>query len=659
MRLFIVILMIFICIGSILGVTQWLNDGISEYIWFTSSSSQDVRQTIRSGIDLYHHSYTDDLLFYGTDRWAVNFIINDMISFPPADSVDVVFFANAISIFMPQSISAVSIALHENVIPQHDIIVTQPGTILFNTTINLIAGWNTIPFETEISITNSWIVLGFPDNITDIGVSASLGGGNHSYFFDRFGPTSGIFRNMRNNGFEADLLFHLVGSFDRPILMIDILDFSVPTFISYNEPFLPSFNIRNNSSISVKDVYVSLSISNSTNNFIRTETVNISSEMPAGQIYSSDMIDFRGIDLPQEFAQYDISIQTGCNNEGHPFLRSSASAITNVFEHKKERSLLEVFTLSSDAFNESLLDFIDTHTESENLDILFYFANSVDPLHTLGAYQRHMQYLHQGFQHTYFNGYLKYSNFSDLDFFTKFNDNYIQSLSDRTFITTHGFDAFLEDEINLVMEYTIMNENTDLLVIRDNDIIFNAAFVQPLTISGRKVKVVTQYITNGIPGFTLNLPKSDSGLKLILSFPVYNINLLSDNSYNDLEVFVWFNRRATKEIYYHDIFSLEDIDFPENINPNISIIPEVFLYPNPIKHTDVLNIDFLNSKEQQNVRISIYNIRGQRIVSRDLYENSLSIDSLNINTSGIYFMRVNWTESGVERSHTRRFMILK
>ena len=670
-----------------MGGRIYLNDNgweaiaTTDYDWntdnkirFSSSSGQDVSeihkkadvermsafQVNSSGQELYHHSYTDDLAFMGTDRWGVNFIIDDMFSFPPADSVNVNFIVDFINVFSPQPVSDVTISLHANAVPQHDVIVTQPGVVLFTMETYLHTGWNSIALTSETPIKNGWIVVGFAGQNTDIPVSASLGGGAHSYFFDRFSPTAGTFRNMRNNGFQADLLFHLVGRFDRDILMIDILDFSVPTFISFTEPFFPSFNIRNNSTLSAKNVYINLSMNNPNAGFSYSETIQVSSEMSAGQIISSEMINFQGVILPQSFAQYQLSIQTGCDREDNLFLGQTVSGYTNVFEHQRDKVLLEVFTLSADSFNERLLSHLENETDSEKLDVLFYFANSIDNLHTWGAYQRHIQYQQQGFQQTYFNGYLRNRNFVDPDFFSKFQENYLLSLSDKTFIKSTGFEAFIEDDVNLFIDIHFINENTNLLSITQNDFILNAAFVQPFTLFDKEIKMLTQYITNGAFGITLNLtPTGETNTDIYLAFPIYNISLLPGNDFNDLEIVVWINRRATKEVYFHEIHSLKDVEFPEHIDPNNPPSPQIRLYPNPVGIGDVLNIDFINSKEQRDINVTVYNIRGQRVVSRNIPEPSFSIDSLNLKVSGVYFMKVSWTENGKEQNLIRRLTLVK
>ena|GEM_PF-2955390 len=609
-----------------------------------------------NGQQLYYHSNTNDLVFYGTNKWAVNFIVNELISFPPTDSVYARFWINEINIYVPQNAFNVIISLHENAVPQHDVPIAQPGHELFSTTTNLSEGWNSIPLGEERSIFNGWVVLEFTNSIPESGVSASFGDGKYSYYYDAFDNHTGLFRNLGNIGFHADFLFTLVGSFDRPIIILEIHDFQVPMDISFDEPFLPLFTIKNNSTISARDVYFNLTLRNAT---VINDSIFVATEMlPGEEIYSKN-IDFNGMTLPHEYAQYQLALSVGGAVQGEQLLlgRSLASYIS-VFEQKKEKGLLEVFAISRETITETVLEHVTTKTNPDSLDVLLYFANSIDPLHTWGAYQRHIQYRHQGFQHTYFNGNLGLNNFSDIHFFEKIQKNYNLSLSDKTFLNSYGFDASVDDDIHLDMWVDLVNQKTTMLSIIGDDIIFNAAFVQPINFNNKQIKMMTQYITNGVAGYAVNFPKGDS-LTLQMSFPLYNIDLLEDNKLNDLEVFVWVQRKATNTIYYHEFFSLSQVDFPTEIPGTKDTVPSLLLYPNPVAHNDVLNINFINSKEQKDLKISVYNIRGQRLVSRDIIDASVPIRSLNLTTSGIYFLKVSWYEDGKQHNQINKLLIVK
>ena len=576
----------------------------AESIWSLPGTKQIVAEIsdfnslkeTRNRQNLYHHSNSDDLLFLGTDRWAVNFNINNMITFSPDDTVSVYFSVNALSIFMPQAAENVTIALHDNLLPQNPVSVTQPGIVLFSTTTSLSSGWNTIPTGEDIPVENCWIVLGFSNFATDIGVSASNGTGNHSYFFDRFNSSSGTFRNMGSNGFQADLLFSLVGSFDIPVIILEFLEYNIPTFVNPEEPFFPSFTIRNNSTISIKDVRINVEVRN-----LKTETIFIISEMSPGQTISSDMVDFEGIELPEGFTQYQVFLQMNCDPQGEKFLERTVSAQINVFEHERKKTLVEIFALSNDPFTSQINEYILNEIDPDTIDVLYHFANSIDGFYTWAAYQRGMQYGHQGFQHVYFNGSLSSRNFTDPAFFDKFNDSYSSSSTDKTFITCNEFIAYVAEEIYLFIDISLFNINTSLLSAFQNDIILNVAILQPVTLNEKNIKIVSQYITNGTMGLSLNFIPSESPIKYEGFIPLYNINLLHGNELNDLELIFWIQRKATNEIFYHDVFSLSTVEFPENIGGEDKV-PEIVLYPNPVKQNDVLNISFLNSKEQKDSR---------------------------------------------------------
>ena len=66
--------------------------------------------------------------------------------------------------------------------------------------------------------------------------------------------------------------------------------------------------------------------------------------------------------------------------------------------------------------------------------------------------------------------------------------------------------------------------------------------------------------------------------------------------------------------------------------------------------TDVVNL-YINSGYEGNATVNIYNITGQKIISKKLYLSSSSTNPINLSTlsSGIYLLNVNFKNSSVFR----------
>ena len=656
-------------------------------IWFEPSTQDYVYQNNRNGFNLYHHSYSDDLLFLGTDRWAVHFDINNILSIPIEEEEEPInFIINAINIFMPETTSNITVSLHEPLIPPTGVTAVQPGTVIFSTTTTLERGWNTISLAQPTTVSQAWIVVDLPNRANDIPVSASWGTGFNSYYFERYNATSGTFRNMNNYGFMADFLFHLVGSFSTDVVMIDIIESNNPTYLNLGQPFIPNLTIRNNSSISTNNIFIDIDIRNiavlsKVENGIRVDDpiidrINISSTMSPGQQITIDERMYSGVSLPDNVhAQYQINIRTGTNNENVKFLARYLTTIINVFPFSKPQTLLEIFTLSADRLNEDIINYIENDLDSNKLDVIFHFPNSIDRLYQWAAYQRGTQYQHQGFQHIYFNGTQSNRVFQDTEFFLKFQNVYDSTITEKTFIKQSYEDIWINKEMYLVIDLDFTNriselgddvtyEGTYLLTTEQTDFTLNAAFVQTTSFLDRDIKILTQYITS-TQAPVINLQYASGDQEIRFMFPLYNIYYLPGIEFEDLEVLVWIQRRATNKVLYHEFFSLKDVEFPddddddddddEDEKPEVKI----HLFPNPISQDDDLLIDFVNSREQNEIQLSIYNIRGQRVINTFINEPKINMSKLNINTSGIYFVRVSWIENDKKQIQTKRIMILK
>ena len=616
-------------------------------IEYFGSTQRSVHNESKNGQNLYYHSNSEDYIFYGSNKWAVNFKVNNIIEHPDADT----FLVNGLNIYLPQSVNNVRVYLHDNYL-------SQPGNILYNLTTNLLQGWNYIALPEQKPVVNAWLVLEFDTSENGHWVSASNGNGLNSYYYDRFDNNAGLFRSFGLNGFKADLLFNLVGSFNSPILMIDILEFSNPYSLRPRELYLPRFKIKNNSPFPVRDVYVKLNVSNSNIHFSITDSLYIASEMAVNQEIDSRDINFSGIELPEIYAQYEVSLITGCNPQGYALLKKTKYTDINLFEFDKAKSLLEVFSYTGDSVANDLMNYIDRSVNKDSVDVVYYFPNSIDPWFTWAAYHRSLQYLHQGNQHTYFNGDLRVSNFADLDFYSLFDNAYNLSIKDKTFITARDFSVALNENNYLNIGIEFENQNTSILNKYQNSSFLNLAFAQKVSYNNKNITLITQYITTGFSGTSVILPKGSSE-SFNYTYAIYNIDLLEGNRLEDIFIFAWIQNRLNKKIYFYDFLSLADINYTDNINILPSNSDDVVLYPNPVNLQDNININFINTKTANSIKISLYNVKGQKVMSQDLQEHKIDVKSLNINSSGIYFLRVNWLDEGKQNSQIKRILILK
>ena len=132
-----------------------------------------------------------------------------------------------------------------------------------------------------------------------------------------------------------------------------------------------------------------------------------------------------------------------------------------------------------------------------------------------------------------------------------------------------------------------------------------------------------------------------------------------DLSWDDLSVFLWIQERISNVILFHSITSIiEDDSVSENDAVALSV-SNVSVFPNPIRSNENIRLEFTGSKAPKDVNLTVYNIRGQRVSSQIVSEFDISVKDLNISSSGVYFMRIKWMDSGLEFNRVQRLLLIK
>ena len=637
---------------------------------FYHNPSNDVTpENIRNGQNLYYHSNSDDFTFFGTHKWAVNFIVNDIIELTQPDS----FLVNSFSIYLPQAYNRVNLFMQHN----HNCSTQnyscyvggvcsykgQPNGNIFFTEYsrNLDQGWNIITLTNSIYILNAWVIIESTDG-SQINVSASNGTGLSSYYWDRQplpgNPNAGSLKSLGLSGFRADFLFNIIGSFSRPVLMIDIVDFISPYSIGENGEYSPEFTLTNNSANAATNVYAKIEITNGRTTLRDSLIVATHLDINMDATSSFNLL------LPiNEYSQYNVTFETGCEPRDMILLKKTRTTQISVYPFAKPKALLEVFAYTG--YNNSI-DFIRHFTNFTNLDsvdVVFAFPNSIDPLFSWAALQRSNHYALSGYEFTFFNGDLKNSNFGDPDFYQRQKTNYTLAITDRSFIRCQGFSSTVLEN-DLLLSFDFSNYETLILNPVQNVMTFHIAIVQQGSFSNygnptNVPQVISQFITDPSRGYELHNLSIPNGVdSLRVTIPLYTINLLPGNEYRDLAIFSFIQDKQNK-IHYHDIYSLSHLGFPEITQPIPPQNPSVVLFPNPFKTGESINISFINSMKQNETYFSIYNIKGQRLFTRKIEGNSFTISNDEISVSGIYFMKVNWVEDYTKNNDIKKIMILK
>lgn len=96
----------------------------------------------------------------------------------------------------------------------------------------------------------------------------------------------------------------------------------------------------------------------------------------------------------------------------------------------------------------------------------------------------------------------------------------------------------------------------------------------------------------------------------------------------------------------------------ENSNDNVEQVNSITLYAKSNPFSNILNIG-LNAKNEQDIELSLYNLKGQKVASKKLRLNSGQITDISFNThklaSGIYFLRTK----GCRKTSTLKLIKIK
>jgi hypothetical protein len=658
MKKILLIIILLVCYGSIHSID------------FKYGSRKNIKETAKDTQTLQYHTNTDDFHFYGTHLWGVQFDIKKIITNAESDS----FLVSGTRIYFPQtndsplSIDNVKVYLYQDT-------DNHPGNLLYHNSTNLLTlnpSWNNIDFNTSHYIKKAWVVFEFQTSETGPFMAASQGTGQYSFYYDKYNDTEGIFVSLKDLGYYADFLIDLKGNFSKPLMVINIEEFNILEYLNPGEIIKPTFTLKNNSNLPANDVYFKIQLLNEAADVNISDSIYVTQSLNIGETISiTDSYD--GLTLPELFAQYSIKIQSGCNPNENSLYEQKIIKDINVFRNIKEKPLIEIFADTREITNLSIIHSINETYNSDHQDIIYYFPNNIDPLYTWGAYQRATQFLQLGTQHTYFNGNKDITQYND-SYLDAFTENLSLSTADKTFLSRNELEITILEN-NLEIFFTITNEDTYILqnhnqtTSNKRDLIFNAAILQNRQFQDNNFTILSQFITNPYEGVPLSLDFGEIE-ELNLNFPFYSISLIDENEFNDLSILTWIYDKFSKKIYYHQITSLENLNFDSEINPDENISNPVESYPNPIKTNSKLSLNIKNTQILNDLNIFLYNIKGQKIHKLNILNktstnniNTITIENLDKHkqlTSGIYFLKINWNdENNNSKNQIKKILFVK
>lgn len=585
-----------------------------------------------------YHNLSDDFHLSGPLKWAVRFDFQG--GYPSADSAS--FNLHALRIYNPLSGSGTDLKLRLTL--RDEVAITSytglvfyyPGTTIYSTTdLDGVPNGQDITLDgVPDSLKVAWLVIELQEPLAGRYLSASEGSGNNSYYYYGAPNTEevNLWRSLNEAGFQCELRFGVIGSFNLLSPRLELVDFSLGDNLLPRQRVYPQCRVYNHSNIALNDS-LRLEFTGPTGSgFTQVLTMPLSNL--SSQDYSSYMYQ-DGLMLPESPMQFKLNIA---------FVQNPAyevrSRYVNVFSDTLTCLISEHFLSSSSAMGS-----IPANTEQAHH--LFYIPNQVDELSNLDAVER--------FNYYEFNTLPKSVVMGSKRFHLPLNNDSLQvaitaAQNIRSFISRGSCEISPADTVNiqnLNFTFALLNGNTDFDQWPQSfSPRFFAGIYEGNLVAGRLSYVIRHWLA--FNSSVANLDQGDS-FSAVASYNISELN--PEKSYR---VYYWLQDTIANggQIYY---VNWVELIRPVSVSDDYLVPPRLTAYPNPLRKGAILKTGSFNTP----VRLSVYNLRGQLVFKSELTKGSIEIPSVIFPTSGIYFLRSEALSGFPNYKQTIRITVIK
>ncbi|MCB5286557.1 MAG: T9SS type A sorting domain-containing protein [Candidatus Cloacimonetes bacterium] len=585
----------------------------------------------------HYHSESNDLNFFGANRWAVRFNLRN--AYPGLSAVN--FRAQGARLWFPFPGGTVGVELRADA-------AGDPADLLTSQSIDVTGNQIDITFESEHIAETFWLMVDYSTNSSNRFVAASVGGGTHSYFMNQVGNIQQL-SSFATAGYACELLFGLLGEFSLGETDLQLCDFDLDGVLLPAGQVKPAFRIYNHSDNIVSNANLRLILSRP--GFSQYDTLNVAIPQSLAprdfyeHLASSDLL----IDLPDEPTQLRIEAVLSSEFAENDTLLANNKIVGNyqVFSDESPVDLIENFMREDES---TVIHSIQEPYLSDTLHTLNYYPILSDPLANLPSMQRFNWYGFNSVPRTVVEGAQRIVGFTD-QYESKLIDALTEASSYRSFITSSSCSLqAVENSENVSVTLEFTNDNTHLYTgvgqsLMSASRIFAGLFHQH-DFDGHQGYVLSRWIA-----FADTVSSSlNMGSTISKSYSFTASGLFDDEDEDAYRLYYWVQQEQGGRIYYAD-FS----DFDAQIlvsNEDDLFSPALFrVYPNPLRGQNSLKISLAAP-----ARLSIYNLRGQRLYSRDSCPRSLELPASLFPSSGLYFLRLEEPGHG---TNTRKISIIK
>lgn len=578
--------------------------------------------------DFQYHTGSDDLHFYGSMQWAVLFDFDEVY---PTQSLSQFAIESAL-IWFPSLGDSAKVELFTDGNGQPVQRVAQARAQVNQ---NLME----FDFDTVIQTERIWMVLTYNTTINGPYVSASTGGGTHSYYLNQNYDVP-FFQNMANAGFGCEFLFGVRGNFLLSTEDLELVDFSLVGDMQPETELRPEFTIYNHSSQTVLNSQINLQITSpASSEYSVNANIQITNPIPAhGSLtvtsehpqYSSYVYT-----MPRDPLQIKVTaILSSEIDAADTLFNNSITKYYHIFSHNSPIRLLENFVRE---YHITQIADYQTPQITDDLRSLYYFPILQDSLSLVGAYQRYQWYSLFSIPVSVYNGQGRLTGLSSS------YPTQLEALIDankKTFISQNTCSLTLpsqgenlEIRINLTNSDThLFNTNAEPNLIQSSRLY--AAFFKKHNFNGRELYVLNRWIAYADTISSLNSP--GQFLEKLYNTSLSNLDL--EDLTQNYRLYYWIQSNTNQEILFAAQQTFQS--FLSNQDELVTV-PSLRIFPNPASRSATLQINW--HKDYKATRLAVFNLRGQLVAEfTDQIRNkdNITLPSELFPSSGIYFIRM-------------------
>ncbi|MCD4829280.1 MAG: T9SS type A sorting domain-containing protein, partial [Candidatus Cloacimonetes bacterium] len=618
---------------------------------------------VRPQADLCYHSGNDDQHWYGASRWAVFFDIGSLYT----GFEDLEFEATEALIYFPSSVAndtATATLYDDN--PDH-----QPGDELATVTLSGdLQGWQTFTFPQSVTSGGMWLVLDYATTPDQRWVSASIGEGEHSWWWDPDYGDNGWFRNNQQTGFGAEFLFGLNGvfNFGQAVIDIELVNVGLSGTQAPGSRVSPVYTLRNNSPVDWGglDFEVSMYYPDTTGEE-PYENTDDDIVLLARQTLT-DTTSFN-IVLPDYPCQFTLATEVTNEDTSGVQANNSIEFRFDTFQQPIETILIENALRSSWPQIGEWWDVQEQLPLSDSVYVLNFFPDVADSLYRQASAWRSETHGLMGYPAAIVQNTHKIIGYAGA---TQLADSLEAALAagaaDRTFFSFAGFEASKWDNDDIEAILSFENSDTHVLAAYMGGMRFHAVCAQrevSLQSSDVLGSVLISRLTDD-DGLTVEALQCDSTQTFAVQYNANALPVISPGATLDqLDLVYWFEHTDSRRVLQAGVIPLNTIDdIAVSVDDAPLPPPMAHLYPNPFSIERPLQISLARAAAAEHIQVDIYNVRGRRV--RSLSSTQATTiewngrgESGRVCATGVYLIRVTTRHGAMRSQSLRRCLLIK